>query len=215
MGDAIATGVILLISIVFSFLISIPIEYYASQHQTRETITSESSSSSNTSSDLPSFSSSMTTYLQRTFSLTSRSRGCHLITDEVLTHLSSDLNTFSIGLLNLFLLHTSASLTINENYDKDVPRDMEEQLNRMVKENERWRHDTEGKDDMPAHVKSSLFGVSLTIPITDGRLALGTWQGIWFCEHRNNGGQRQVVATMHGVKKETNTQQQQTHHQRR
>jgi secondary thiamine-phosphate synthase enzyme len=98
-----------------------------------------------------------------------------------------------MGLANIFLQHTSASLSLNENYDSDVLKDAEDVLNRLVPESANYRHDAEGPDDMPAHVKSALFGVSLNIPISDGKLALGTWQGIWLCEHRNHGGRRNVV----------------------
>ena len=103
------------------------------------------------------------------------------------------------GLLNLFVQHTSCALTINENADPDVRTDMEKILNRMVKENEPYYdHTLEGADDMPAHAKSSLIGVSITIPITNGRLNLGTWQGIYLCEFRNYGGPRKIVATIYG-----------------
>jgi len=105
-----------------------------------------------------------------------------------------------VGLLNLFVQHTSCALTINENFDPDVRTDMESILNHMVKEREPYyEHTMEGPDDMPAHAKSSLFGVSLTIPITDGRLNMGTWQGIYLCEFRNHGGSRRIVATIHSV----------------
>ena len=101
-------------------------------------------------------------------------------------------------MLNLFVQHTSCALSVNENADPDVRVDMEQILNRMVREREPYyRHTLEGADDMPAHAKSSLFGVSLTIPITDGRLNLGTWQGIYLCEFRNCGGPRRIVATVY------------------
>ncbi len=95
--------------------------------------------------------------------------------------------------------HTSASLCINENADSDVPKDMEDALNRLAAEGDHYRHDAEGSDDMPAHIKSALFGVSLTIPVTAGALNLGTWQGIWLCEHRNDGGSRRIVITINGM----------------
>jgi secondary thiamine-phosphate synthase enzyme len=104
--------------------------------------------------------------------------------------------------LNLFIQHTSASLTINENVSPDVRRDLETHFNRAVPENASYEHDLEGSDDMPAHIKTSLLGSSITIPITDGRLNLGTWQGIYLCEHRNNGGGRKIVATLFGEKDE-------------
>lgn len=133
---------------------------------------------------------------QTTFRLTERRRGCHLITHEITEHQPGPLP--QTGMLNLFVQHTSCALTINENADPDVRSDMEKILNRMVKENEPYYdHTLEGSDDMPAHAKSSLFGVSLTIPITDGRLNLGTWQGIYLCEFRNHGGARKIVATIY------------------
>ena len=103
-----------------------------------------------------------------------------------------------VGMVNLFVQHTSCALSINENYDPDVRTDMEAILNQMVKEREPYyEHTMEGSDDMPAHAKCSLFGVSLTIPITDGRLNMGTWQGIYLCEFRNHGGSRKIVATIY------------------
>ena len=118
------------------------------------------------------------------------------MTQEILEHLPQPLP--KAGLLNLFVQHTSCALTINENYDPDVRTDMESILNHLVKEREPYyEHTLEGSDDMPAHAKSSLFGVSITIPITDGRLNLGTWQGIYLCEFRNHGGARSIVATIY------------------
>ena len=132
-----------------------------------------------------------------TFSLSAKRRGCHLITREVLEHLPHPLP--QTGLLNLFVQHTSCALTINENADPDVRTDLSQIMDRLVREREPYYdHTMEGPDDMPAHAKSSLFGVSLTIPITDGRLALGTWQGIYLCEFRNHGGNRRIVATIYG-----------------
>ena len=134
---------------------------------------------------------------QTTFSLPAKRRGCHLITREVLEHLPHPLP--QTGLLNLFVQHTSCALTINENADPDVRTDLSQIMDRLVREREPYYdHTMEGPDDMPAHAKSSLFGVSLTIPITDGRLALGTWQGIYLCEFRNYGGNRRIVATVYG-----------------
>lgn len=134
---------------------------------------------------------------QITFRLAAKRRGCHLITNEVLRFLPSPLP--ETGLLNLFVQHTSCALSVNENADPDVRSDMEKILNHMVKENEPYYdHTFEGADDMPAHAKSSLFGVSITIPITGGRLNLGTWQGIYLCEFRNYGGERKIVATIFG-----------------
>ena len=134
---------------------------------------------------------------QTTFSLPAKRRGYHLITREVLEHLPHPLP--QTGLLNLFVQHTSCALTINENADPDVRTDLSQIMDRLVREREPYYdHTMEGPDDMPAHAKSSLFGVSLTIPITDGRLALGTWQGIYLCEFRNYGGNRRIVATIYG-----------------
>lgn len=128
------------------------------------------------------------------FSLPAKHRGCHLVTREVLDHLPKPLP--KTGLLNLFVKHTSCALSINENADPDVRKDMEKILNHLVKENEPYYdHVMEGADDMPAHAKSSLFGVSVNIPITNGRLNLGTWQGIYLCEFRDYGGERRIVAT--------------------
>ncbi len=130
------------------------------------------------------------------FTLKSRSRGFHLITEEIMSNLPS---LPQKGLLNLFVKHTSCALSINENADPDVRVDMEAIFNRLVKEREPYyEHTLEGADDMPAHMKSTLTGVSLTIPITNGRLNLGTWQGIYLCEFRNYGGNRKVVATVIG-----------------
>ena len=132
---------------------------------------------------------------QTTFSLAPKRRGSHLVTNEILANLTAPLP--ETGLLNLFVQHTSCALSINENADPDVRTDMEEILNHVVKENESYyQHVFEGADDMPAHAKSSLFGVSLSIPITHGRLNLGTWQGIYLCEFRNHGGSRRIVATV-------------------
>ena len=134
--------------------------------------------------------------IQKTFHLTAKRRGCHLITREILENLPQPLP--QTGLLNLFVQHTSCALTINENADPDVRSDMEEIMNHIVKEREPYYvHTIEGPDDMPAHAKCSLFGASLTIPITDSRLNLGTWQGIYLCEFRNHGGSRRIVATIY------------------
>lgn len=130
------------------------------------------------------------------FTLRARTRGFHLITDEVVAHLGELPRT---GLLHLFIQHTSAALSVNENYDSDVRSDLEKIFSRLVRENEPWyEHTLEGSDDMPAHAKATLVGPSLTIPVTDGRLNLGTWQGIYLCEFRNHGGGRRIVATLMG-----------------
>lgn len=128
------------------------------------------------------------------FTLKPQRRGFHLITDEVVRHLPTLPKT---GLLNLFIRHTSCALSICENWDPSVREDMESIYDRLVPENEPYyRHTLEGSDDMPAHAKSIITGVSIDIPITNGRLNLGTWQGIYLCEFRNDGGSRRVVATI-------------------
>lgn len=130
------------------------------------------------------------------FQLSAKRRGCHLVTHEICKHLPVPLP--QTGLLNLFVQHTSCALSVNENADPDVRSDMEKILNHLVPENETYyEHTLEGTDDMPAHAKCSLFGVSLTIPITNGRLNLGTWQGVYLCEFRDCGGERNVVATIY------------------
>ncbi len=130
--------------------------------------------------------------------LDARPRGFHLVTRDVLRHLD-DLNRVGAGLLHLFIQHTSASLTLNENASPDVRRDFERHFNVMIPEDAPyWEHTLEGPDDMPAHIKASLLGNGLTIPIANGELALGTWQGIYLCEHRDHGGPRRLVATIMG-----------------
>ncbi|MGV8139168.1 MAG: secondary thiamine-phosphate synthase enzyme YjbQ [Mangrovibacterium sp.] len=132
--------------------------------------------------------------IQIEFTLRARSRGFHLITDEIIRNLPSLPQT---GILHLFIKHTSAGLTINENADPDVRTDMESIFNRLVKEREPYYiHTLEGDDDMPAHAKSTLVGTSVTIPITNHRINLGTWQGIYLCEFRHHGGNRRIVATV-------------------
>ena len=137
-------------------------------------------------------------WFQHTLSLPAFSRGCHLITREVIAALP-ELAACRVGLLHVFITHTSASLAINENADPDVRADLERHLNVMVPENAPYyAHTLEGSDDMPAHIKSVLIGPSLTIPVTNGRLALGTWQGIYLCEHRDQGGSRRLILTLQG-----------------
>lgn len=129
------------------------------------------------------------------FTLRPRTRGFHLITEEIVRHLPHPLP--EKGLLNLFVKHTSCALSINENADPDVRRDMESIYNHLVREREPYYcHTFEGDDDMPAHAKSSLTGVSITIPVSRGRLNLGTWQGIYLCEFRDDGDSRRIVATV-------------------
>ena len=138
---------------------------------------------------------------QKEISLEPRGRGFHLITDEVVNQLP-DLKEIKTGLMHILIKHTSASITLNENYDPNVRSDMEKYFNRTVKENEPWyEHNSEGADDMPAHIKSTLIGSSLTIPIANGKLNLGTWQGIYLCEHRNHSGSRKIVVTIFGEEK--------------
>lgn len=137
-------------------------------------------------------------WIQHEVMLKPRPRGFHLVTDEVLRAVP-ELRDVRIGLLHILIQHTSASLTLNENADPRVRQDFESFFNRTVPENQPYyRHDDEGPDDLPAHIKSSLLGSSLTLPVTNGRLNLGTWQGIYLCEHRNHGGARQLVLTLHG-----------------
>ncbi|MGL6262334.1 secondary thiamine-phosphate synthase enzyme YjbQ [Vibrio sp. WXL103] len=125
-------------------------------------------------------------------------RGFHLITDEIEQHLTQ-LSTINVGILHVFIQHSSASLTLNENADPTVRADMEQHFNRYVPERAPYyRHTYEGDDDMPAHIKASLLGSSVTIPITRGRLALGTWQGIYLGEHRDHAGGRTLIATLQG-----------------
>ncbi|TAJ04146.1 secondary thiamine-phosphate synthase enzyme YjbQ [Pectobacterium versatile] len=127
-----------------------------------------------------------------------KSRGFHLVTDEILAQVTA-LRQIKVGLMQIFIKHTSAALTINENADPTVRQDFESFFNRLVLEDEPYyRHTYEGSDDMPAHLKGSLLGNSLTIPITNGRLNIGTWQGIYLCEHRNHGGSRSLVVTLNG-----------------
>ncbi|GAB6390083.1 secondary thiamine-phosphate synthase enzyme YjbQ [Stutzerimonas marianensis] len=136
---------------------------------------------------------------QTIITLRPRPRGFHLITDELLGHLP-ELRQCEVGLLHLWLRHTSASLTINENADGAVRRDFERFFNRLVPQDQPgYEHDYEGPDDLPAHFKASLLGCQVSLPIQAGRLALGTWQGIYLGEHRDQGGSRQVVATLHGM----------------
>ncbi|MCX2474687.1 secondary thiamine-phosphate synthase enzyme YjbQ [Pedobacter sp. MC2016-05] len=135
---------------------------------------------------------------QQAFALRERRRGFHIITDEIEDALP-EISAIKVGICQVFIQHTSASLTINENADPTVRIDFEMFFNKTVKENDTdYEHDYEGSDDMPAHLKSALLGSSVTIPIRNGRLALGTWQGVYLCEHRNRGGQRRLVVTAWG-----------------
>jgi secondary thiamine-phosphate synthase enzyme len=136
-------------------------------------------------------------WLHRTIQLPPATRGFHLIT-ELVEKAVPEISQVQIGLLNVFIQHTSASLTINENADPDVPRDLEAALNIVASEDFPYEHTVEGPDDMPAHVKSVLIGASVTVPIHAGKLCLGTWQGIYLCEHRNRASGRKLVLTVQG-----------------
>src|SRR5579871_5685423 len=135
---------------------------------------------------------------QQRLHLTQRKRGFHIITAEVVSALPQ-ISEFKTGILQVFIQHTSASLTINENADPTVRKDFEMYFNKAVPENDPdYLHDDEGSDDMPAHLKAAILGSSVMIPVYNGRLALGTWQGIYLCEHRNNGGPRRLIVTAWG-----------------
>ena len=138
-------------------------------------------------------------FYQKEIVVKPHSRGFHIITDKIERELP-EISKIKIGQLQVFIKHTSASLTINENADFSVRNDFESHFNEMVPENQAYyKHTFEGSDDMPAHIKASLLGTSVEIPITNGRLNLGTWQGIYLCEHRNYGGNRKLVLTAFGI----------------
>ncbi len=136
-------------------------------------------------------------WTQRNLTLPPFERGFHLITRQILAELP-ELARLRAGLLHVFIQHTSASLTINENADPDVPADLESSFSAIAPEDFPYRHTLEGPDDMPAHVKAALLGSSVSIPVANGQLCLGTWQGIYLCEHRNHGGRRRLVLTLSG-----------------
>ncbi len=137
-------------------------------------------------------------WLQKEISIPPKPRGFHLITNDIINNINV-IKTVENGLLNLFIKHTSASLTINENADPTVRADFESHFNHIVPEKQGYYYHTmEGPDDMPAHLKSSILGSSINIPITNGSLNLGTWQGIYLCEHRDRGGSRNIIATING-----------------
>lgn len=137
-------------------------------------------------------------WYQKEITLSPKSRGFHLITNEITSKLEK-LSDIKTGIAHIFIKHTSAGLTINENADPSVRRDFETHFNRMVPEDmSKFEHTLEGPDDMTSHLKSSILGHSVTIPIYNGRLNLGTWQGVYLCEHRNRGGSRKLVVTLHG-----------------
>jgi secondary thiamine-phosphate synthase enzyme len=136
-------------------------------------------------------------WIQRDIDLEPRPRGFHLVTREILAALP-ELRDMRVGLMHLLIRHTSASLTLNENASPEVRRDFETWVNAAVPESFAWTHTLEGDDDMPAHVKGSLMGFELTLPISAGLPVLGTWQGIYLCEHRDRGGSRSLTATLWG-----------------
>ena len=137
-------------------------------------------------------------WIQKTISLSPYSRGFHLITDRIVENIP-EMSQIKTGLLHLFIKHTSASLTINEDADSTVRTDFESHFNQLVPENQAYyQHTFEGSDDMPAHLKASILGSSVSVPIAKGKLAFGTWQGIYLCEHRNHGGNRTLVVTIQG-----------------
>lgn len=136
-------------------------------------------------------------WAQKTIQLAPRRRGFHLVTEEVVQAIP-DLQEIRVGILHVFIQHTSASLTINENADPDVQVDLESSFSAIAPEGFPYTHTCEGPDDMPAHVKASMLGSSLSVPVSEGRLCLGTWQGIYLCEHRSRGGNRRLVLTLWG-----------------
>ncbi len=136
--------------------------------------------------------------IQKEFSVKSRGRGFHLITDEILNQVD-EIKDIKTGIAHIFIKHTSASLTLNENADPTVRSDMEKHFNKMVPENAPYyEHNAEGSDDMPAHIKSVILGSSVSVPVKNGDFNLGTWQGVYLCEHRNRGGSRKIVVTIIG-----------------
>lgn len=137
-------------------------------------------------------------FVQKTLRLPAYARGFHLVTRLIEREVADDLAPIRVGVLHAFMQHTSASLSLNENADPTVRQDFEAHFNRMIPETAPYRHNSEGSDDMPAHLKAALLGHAVTVPITDGRLNLGTWQGIYLGEHRNHGGPRTVVVTVWG-----------------
>lgn len=139
----------------------------------------------------------MPRWIQRQITLAERPRGIHIITEELLRQIP-EIYDYKIGLAHFFLQHTSASLALNERVDDDVRLDLERHLNQLAPENGSYIHAYEGPDDMPAHIKSVLIGSEITIPLTNGRLGLGAWQGLYLCEHRNDGGRRRIVVTIWG-----------------
>ena len=139
-------------------------------------------------------------WFQKKITLKKRDRGFHIITDEILQQIS-EISDYKSGIINIFIMHTSASITINENADSTVREDFESHFNKYVPENALYyKHTLEGSDDMPAHIKASIIGNNITLPITNGNLALGTWQGIYLCEHRDHSYNRKLTVTINGEK---------------
>ncbi|XP_078320967.1 UPF0047 protein YjbQ-like [Crassostrea virginica] len=136
-------------------------------------------------------------WYQREIAISAKKRGCHLITDDVL-HQVPEIQKIKIGVANIHIKHTSASLCLNENWDPDVRVDMEMMMNKLIPESTPFKHSCEGPDDMPAHVKAAFIGTGVSIPISGGKFNLGTWQGLWLCEHRNAAGKRTLVVTVNG-----------------
>ncbi|KAL7944496.1 hypothetical protein V8C42DRAFT_326956 [Trichoderma barbatum] len=158
------------------------------------------------SSPAPTDSIATMTWFQKQIALPAKSRGSYLITDQIVAALP-EIQEYKVGLLNLFVQHTSCALSLNENWDEDVRADMSDALDRIAPEagakgEALYRHDAEGPDDMPAHIKSALIGASVTIPIKEGKLATGTWQGIWYLEFRTSKHRRNIIATIQGDKGE-------------
>ncbi len=137
-------------------------------------------------------------WIHKRIQLSAKTRGFHLVTRAIVNELP-EIKQIGTGLMHVFIQHTSASLAINENADPDVREDMESYFSKTVPENEPYyRHTMEGSDDMPAHIKAVLLGSELTVPVSEGKLAMGLWQGIYLCEHRENAGPRTIIATLHG-----------------
>ncbi|CAI9728162.1 Hypothetical predicted protein [Octopus vulgaris] len=143
---------------------------------------------------------SVPVWYQRVISVPPKKRGCHLIQNEVENSMP-EIRNLKHGLLHILIKHTSASIGLNENWDSDVRVDMEMFLNRAIPENIPYKHSCEGPDDMPAHIKAAFIGSNLSIPVTEGKLNLGTWQGLWLFEHRNHASSRSLVLTLQGIPK--------------
>ncbi|KAI1375033.1 hypothetical protein F4677DRAFT_424376 [Hypoxylon crocopeplum] len=181
----------------FHYIVTLPFAYFRSESQASYPPVSEATNAATPPASTMSWS-------QKQFTLPPRSRGSYLITDHVVNSIP-EIRQYKVGLLNLFVQHTSCALSLNENWDDDVRADMSDALDRIAPEagpkgEDLYRHSAEGSDDMPAHIKSALIGASVTIPIKDGKLATGTWQGIWYLEFRQMKHTRRVVATIQGEK---------------